>query len=99
MLTQQTLEKMNAMKLSAMAEAFEQQLGSGEHAKLSFEERLGLLVDCRVDRPRAAQARPAGCARPSCATVGIARGRRLQAPSRPRPPAGEPPRALGRCDL
>jgi DNA replication protein DnaC len=46
MLTQQTLEKMNAMKLSAMAEAFEQQLGSGEHAKLSFEERLGLLVDC-----------------------------------------------------
>ena len=46
MLTQQTLEKMNLMKLSAMAEAFEQQLGSGEHAKLSFEERMGLLVDC-----------------------------------------------------
>ena len=46
MLTQQTLEKMNAMKLSAMVEAFEQQLGSGEHAKLSFEERLGLLIDC-----------------------------------------------------
>ena len=46
MLTQQTLEKMNEMKMSAMAEAFEQQLGSGEHAKLSFEERVGLLVDC-----------------------------------------------------
>ena len=46
MLTQQTLEKMNGMKLSAMAEAFEQQLGSGEHAKLSFEERMGLLIDC-----------------------------------------------------
>jgi len=46
MLTQQTLEKMNVMKLSAMAEAFEQQLGSGEHAKLSFEERVGLMVDC-----------------------------------------------------
>ena len=46
MLTQQTLEKMNVMKLSAMAEAFEQQLGSGEHATLSFEERIGLLVDC-----------------------------------------------------
>ena len=39
MLTQQTLEKMNVMKLSAMAEAFEHQLGSGEHAKLSFEEQ------------------------------------------------------------
>jgi DNA replication protein DnaC len=46
MLTQQTLEKMNAMKLSAMADALEQQLGSGEHVKLSFEERVGLLVDC-----------------------------------------------------
>ena len=45
MLTQQTLDKMNAMKLATMAEAFQQQLGSGEHAKLSFEERVGLLVD------------------------------------------------------
>ena len=46
MLTEQTLEKMNGMKLSAMAEAFEQQLSSGEHAKLDFEERIGLLIDC-----------------------------------------------------
>lgn len=45
MLTQQTLDKMNAMKLSGMAEAFQQQLRAGEHARLSFEERLGLLVD------------------------------------------------------
>ena len=45
MLTQQTLDKMNAMKLGAMAESLEQQLGSAEHARLSFEERLGLLVD------------------------------------------------------
>jgi DNA replication protein DnaC len=45
-LNQQTVDKMNEMKLSAMAEAFEQQLGSGGHAKLSFEERVGLLVDC-----------------------------------------------------
>ena len=46
MLNEQTMEKMNGMKLSAMAEAFEQQLSSGEHAKLSFEERIGLMVDC-----------------------------------------------------
>ena len=46
MLTQQTVEKMHGMKLSAMAEAFEQQLGSGAHATLSFEERVGLLIDC-----------------------------------------------------
>jgi DNA replication protein DnaC len=45
MLTQQTLDKMNAMKLSGMTEAFQQQLGGGEYARLSFEERLGLLVD------------------------------------------------------
>jgi DNA replication protein DnaC len=45
MLTQQTLDKLNAMKLTAMAEAFEQQLGSAEHARLSFEDRFGLLVD------------------------------------------------------
>ncbi len=45
MLTQQTLDKMNAMKLSGMADAFEQQRRAGEHARLGFEERLGLLVD------------------------------------------------------
>jgi DNA replication protein DnaC len=45
MLTQQTLDKMNAMKLFGMADAFQQQLGAGEHARLSFEERLGLLID------------------------------------------------------
>lgn len=45
MLTQQTLDKMNSMKLSGMADAFQQQLRAGEHAQLSFEERLGLLVD------------------------------------------------------
>jgi len=45
MLTQQTLDKMNAMKLSGMATAFQQQLRSSEHARLSFEERLGLLID------------------------------------------------------
>ena len=45
MLTQQTLDKLNIMKLSGMAEALEQQLASSEHARLSFEDRFGLLVD------------------------------------------------------
>jgi DNA replication protein DnaC len=44
-LTQQTLDKMNAMKLLGMTEALQTQLGSGEYSRLSFEERLGLLVD------------------------------------------------------
>ena len=45
MLIQQTLDKMNAIKLSAMAEALKQQLGSAEYSRLGFEERVGLLVD------------------------------------------------------
>lgn len=45
MLNQPTLTKMHAMKLSAMADALETQLGSAEHTKLTFEDRLGLLVD------------------------------------------------------
>ena len=45
MLTQQTLDKLNAMKLTGLAEAFEQQLGSAEPARLNFEDRFGLLVD------------------------------------------------------
>jgi DNA replication protein DnaC len=45
MLNQATLEKMQAMKLSGMVEAFHQQLRSADYAALSFEERLGMLVD------------------------------------------------------
>lgn len=45
MLTQQTLDKMNVMKLSGMTAAFQQQLDGAEYARLSFEERLGLLID------------------------------------------------------
>jgi DNA replication protein DnaC len=45
MLIEQTLDKMNAMKLSGMANAVREQSGSAEHAKLAFDERLGLLVD------------------------------------------------------
>lgn len=45
MLNQQTLDKLNAMKLAGMAEAFRQQQGSPECARLGFDERLGLLID------------------------------------------------------
>ena len=45
MLIEQTLEKMNAMKLTGMVSALEQQRSSTEHARLDFDERLGLLVD------------------------------------------------------
>ena len=45
MLTEQTLDKLNAMKLGAMADAFQNQLQTNEAAMLSFEERFGLLAD------------------------------------------------------
>ena len=45
MLIEQTLDKLNAMKLGAMADAFQQQLQTDEAATLGFEERLGLLAD------------------------------------------------------
>ena len=45
MLMEQTLEKLHAMKLSAMAEAVQHQLQNDDAATLSFEDRLGLLVD------------------------------------------------------
>ena len=49
MLIEQTLDKMNAMKLSGMAEALRQQMTSSQHSGLSFDERLGLMVDAEWD--------------------------------------------------
>jgi DNA replication protein DnaC len=48
MLTQPTIEKLNSMRLSAMARAFAEQIQRPDMAGLSFEERFGLLVDCQL---------------------------------------------------
>ncbi len=45
MLDNPTLEKMRALRLTGMAEAFSQQLEDPAAAELSFQERLGLLID------------------------------------------------------
>ena len=45
MLMHATVEKMTAMHLTAMAEAFQRQLASAQFADLSFEDRVGMLVD------------------------------------------------------
>lgn len=45
MMTNETLRKLHAMKLFGMAKGFEEQLASTIAGPLSFEERLGLLVD------------------------------------------------------
>jgi DNA replication protein DnaC len=48
MLTQPTIEKLNSMKLTAMAKAFADQLQCPDMAQLSFEERFGLIVDYQL---------------------------------------------------
>ena len=45
MLTEQTTEKLYAMKLNGMADAFKEQLQQPDMNELSFEERFSLLVD------------------------------------------------------
>ena len=45
MLTHDTIRKMNEMKLFGMAKGFEDQQVNAAAAHLSFEERIGLLVD------------------------------------------------------
>jgi hypothetical protein len=48
MLTQPTIEKLNSMKLTAMARAFGDQMQCPDMAQLSFEERFGLIVDYQM---------------------------------------------------
>jgi len=45
MLTEPTMEKLRTLKLYGMCSALELQMSSSEYKDLSFEERLGLLVD------------------------------------------------------
>lgn len=45
MLTQDTLRKLNEMKLFGMARGFEDQMASASAVHLGFEDRFGLLVD------------------------------------------------------
>ena len=49
MLAQQTIEKLHAMGLAAMAQAFTEQLQRPDIASLSFEERFGLIVDHQMN--------------------------------------------------
>lgn len=48
MLTQQTIAKLKALRLTGMAKGFEDQLVSAAAMSLGFEERFGLLVDQEI---------------------------------------------------
>lgn len=45
MLREQTFDKLAQMRMHGMAHAFQEQLDSDHHNSLSFEERVGLMVD------------------------------------------------------
>ncbi|MGB9887811.1 MAG: ATP-binding protein, partial [Moorellales bacterium] len=45
MLTQPTLDKLRRLRLVGMAEALTEQMRLADYQALSFEERLGILVD------------------------------------------------------
>ena len=45
MLTQPLLDKLTQLRLSAFRAALEEQLQNPQYAELTFEDRLGLLVD------------------------------------------------------
>ena len=45
MMIEQTLDKLRALRLSGMVEAYRQQTENPDAGSLSFEERLGLMVD------------------------------------------------------
>ncbi len=48
MLNQHTLEKLRALRLTGMCQAFEQQLAQPAAQELAFEERFGLLIDHEI---------------------------------------------------
>ena len=50
MLTQPLLDKLSKLHLSGFRAALEEQLHNPQYAELSFEERLGLLVDIETTR-------------------------------------------------
>ena len=45
MLREPTLEKLRQLKLHGMARAFDEQLATSQYDELTFEERLGIMVD------------------------------------------------------
>ena len=48
-MSEQTIEKLKKMKLSKFAEAYQYQKGKPEYQKMSFDDRLTLLVDLEYD--------------------------------------------------
>ena len=66
MLSHPTLDKLQSLRLNGMYQALMEQMNMADIGELSFEERLGLLVD-RELTDRDDRRLKTGCKRPSCA--------------------------------
>lgn len=55
MLTNTTINKLNEMRLTAMAESLREQMQNPSYSNLSFEERFGLIVDVEWSRRKSNQ--------------------------------------------
>ena len=47
MLDNNTISKLHEMRLSVMAQSFDEQIKNGCFAEMSFEERFGMIVDSK----------------------------------------------------
>lgn len=54
MIIEQTVDKLRKMKMATMAEALEEQMASVKSQELSFEDRIGLIVDRQWDKIQSA---------------------------------------------
>ena len=91
MLTHPTYERLTALGLTGMATAFEEQRASPDLGALSFEERIGIMVDreaCERDTKRLT----ARLEVRRSATERLCRGHRSAHPAPDRPGASRPPR-------
>ena len=92
MLTEPTLDRLRALHLGAMADAYRAQLHDPAIAALSFDERVGLLVDAEhLSRDNRKLSRRLKEAKLRIAP-GVSRGPRLRASPRTRPIADPPAR-------
>jgi hypothetical protein len=52
MINESTIDKLNELRLSAMARAYRQQMQESSMSNLSFSDRFGMLVDHEWDTRR-----------------------------------------------
>ena len=68
MLTNPTLERLSALKLTGIRAALEEQASRADLETMPFLDRLGLLLEREVLTPGTTASSPPGCAGHACAT-------------------------------